>query len=357
VGQVLGMTADHGASDLEKTLQQLAARGPGIALEPAPEPTGEALKPGERQPRLERIERFQGVPLERWWVASYSALQHEAGRQTPPDSARDEDYLEEAPSAQAPLRKPPEQRSVHDFLRGPMAGTFLHGLLEVLADEGFDASLDDDSAFAEALHQRLTVRRWEDWYPLLQHWMTELVRTPLPLHGTEAALKDLGPNQYRPELEFLFPAHRVSAGELDRVIRRHVLPGQERPALQNEQLNGMLKGFIDLVFEQNGRYYVMDYKSNHLGVDDSAYTQAAMRETVLEKRYDVQYSLYLLALHRLLQSRLGDQYDYDSHIGGCAYYFLRGIGAESRGLHFERPPKELMEELDQLFRGDATHAA
>lgn len=357
VGQVLGMTADHGASDLEKALRALAGSEPGIALEPAPEPTGEVLKHGEGEPKLERIETFKGIPLERWWVASYSALQHEAGRQTPPDSPRDEDYLEEAPATEAPLRKPPEQRSVHDFVRGPMAGTFLHGLLEVLADEGFDAPLDDNSAFAEALHQRLTVRRWEDWYPLLQQWMTELIRTPLPLHGTEAALSDLRPNQYRPELEFLFPAHRVSAGELDRVIRRHVLPGRDRPSLRDEQLNGMLKGFIDLVFEYDSRYYVMDYKSNHLGTDNSAYTEAAMRETVLEKRYDVQYSLYLLALHRLLQSRLGDAYDYDTHIGGCAYYFLRGIGADSRGLYFERPPKELMEELDLLFRGDANHAA
>lgn len=357
VGRVLGMTADHGAADLENALTGLTAHAPGMALEAAPEPTDEELRPGGSQPDLGRIATFTGVALERWWVASYSALQHETGRQTPPDSPRDEDYLEEAPADTPPLRKPPEQRSVHDFVRGPMAGTFLHGLLEVLADEGFACSLDDNSAFAQALHQRLTVRRWEDWYALLQTWMRDLVQTPLPLHETEAALGDLGAHQYRPELEFLFPAHKVSAGELDRIIRQHVLPGENRPALQNEELNGMLKGFIDLVFEYDGRYYVMDYKSNHLGADNNAYTVAAMRATVLEKRYDVQYSLYLLALHRLLQSRLGEAYDYDTHIGGCAYYFLRGIGADSRGLHFDRPPRDLIEELDQLFRGDANHAA
>ncbi len=357
VGQVLGMKADHGATDLENTLTRVVANAPGMTLDAAPEPTGEELQPRGSQPDIGRIETVTGVPLERWWVASYSALQHESGRQTPPDSARDEDYLEEEPAAQAPLRKPPEQRSVHDFVRGPMAGTFLHGLLEIIADEGFDCSLDDNSAFAEALHQRLTVRRWEEWYSLLQQWMTDLVRTSLPLHETEAALSDLGASQYRRELEFLLPAHKVSAGELDQVIRRHVLPGLDRPALRNEQLNGMLKGFIDLVFEYDGRYYVMDYKSNHLGADNSAYTDTAMRETVLEKRYDVQYSLYLLALHRLLQSRLGEQYDYDTHIGGCGYYFLRGLRADSRGLHFDRPPKQLMAELDQLFRGGANDAA
>jgi hypothetical protein len=75
-------------------------------------------------------------------------------------------------------------------------------------------------------------------------------------------------------------------------------------------LNGMFKGFIDLTFEHDGRYYVADYKSNWLGPDDSAYTQDAMEQSILEHRYDLQYVLYLLALHRQLKARLPD-YDYD----------------------------------------------
>jgi exodeoxyribonuclease V beta subunit len=115
-------------------------------------------------------------------------------------------------------------------------------------------------------------------------------------------------------------------------------------------LNGMFKGFIDLTFEHAGRYYVADYKSNWLGADDSAYTEQAMEQSMLDHRYDLQYVLYLLALHRQLKVRLSD-YDYDRHMGGALYLFLRGIRAPSQGAYFTRPPRELIERLDRLFQG------
>ena len=118
--------------------------------------------------------------------------------------------------------------------------------------------------------------------------------------------------------------------------------------LQPGQLNGMLKGFIDLVFAHHGRYYVADYKSNWLGPDDAAYTAEAMRAAILHSRYELQYALYLLAVHRLLKLRLAD-YDYDRHVGGAVYLFLRGSRSPGQGVHHERPPRALIEALDALF--------
>jgi exodeoxyribonuclease V beta subunit len=149
-------------------------------------------------------------------------------------------------------------------------------------------------------------------------------------------------------MEFWFAAHRVDSQRLDQLVSTHTLGGAPRPALLPERLNGMLKGFIDLVVEHEGRYYVVDWKSNYLGRDDEAYTAEAMREAVLDKRYDLQYCLYLLALHRLLSSRLPD-YDIDRHLGGAVYVFLRGTEAASHGVHAERVPRELIEALDALF--------
>jgi exodeoxyribonuclease V beta subunit len=149
-------------------------------------------------------------------------------------------------------------------------------------------------------------------------------------------------------MEFWLAAHRVDARALDRLVSAHTLGGAPRPALQPTTLNGMLKGFMDLVFEHQGRYYVADYKSNWLGPDAAAYTAQAMRESMLDARYELQYVLYLFALHRLLKSRLPD-YDYDRHVGGAVYWFLRGIDAPSQGLHVERPPRVLIESLDACF--------
>jgi exodeoxyribonuclease V beta subunit len=71
---------------------------------------------------------------------------------------------------------------------------------------------------------------------------------------------------------------------------------------------------------------------------------------VLHKRYEVQYVLYTLALHRLLKVRLPD-YDYAQHMGGAVYLFMRGINQPGAGVHFQRPPQALIETLDSLFAG------
>jgi exodeoxyribonuclease V beta subunit len=151
-------------------------------------------------------------------------------------------------------------------------------------------------------------------------------------------------------MEFWIAAQGVDASALDALVTRHTLGAQARPPLAPQQLNGMLKGFIDLVFEHEGRYYVADYKSNWLGPNDAAYTAHAMREEVLRHRYELQYALYLFALHRLLRARLPG-YDYDRHVGGAVYVFLRGASSPGRGLHLERPPRALVEAMDRLFAG------
>jgi exodeoxyribonuclease V beta subunit len=120
--------------------------------------------------------------------------------------------------------------------------------------------------------------------------------------------------------------------------------GSPRPALQPRVMQGMLTGSMDLVLQHDGRYWVVDYKSNKL----PSYDSASLQEAVLSKRYDVQYVLYTLALHRLLKVRLPG-YDYAQHMGGAVYMFLRGINAAGAGVHLHRPPQDLIEDLDALF--------
>jgi len=136
----------------------------------------------------------------------------------------------------------------------------------------------------------------------------------------------------------------VPATVLDRHIQAHVFEGTPRPALQARVMQGMLTGSLDLVLQHDGRYWVVDYKSNKL----PSYDPATLQDAVLHKRYDVQYVLYTLALHRLLKVRLPN-YDYAQHMGGAVYVFLRGINAQGAGVHLHRPPQALIEALDDLF--------
>ena len=89
------------------------------------------------------------------------------------------------------------------------------------------------------------------------------------------------------------------------VPRPHAARRRPRPALPERELRGMLMGFADLVFEHGGRYWVLDYKSNHLGTSDADYAEDALERAMAAHRYDVQAALYLVALHRLLEVAAG----------------------------------------------------
>lgn len=298
---------------------------------------------------------------EHWWIASYSALQL---GETPAPASRFDDAAPDSPAAQkavdderetlaVPLPAS-EAPSLHRFPRGPNPGTFLHGLLELAAREGFAALAAEPQRLREEIARRCQRRGLTAWIEPLGDWLVDLVRRPLDLgDGAAVALAQLA--SYQPELEFWFAARKVDVRRLDALVQRHVLPGVARPALSRDTLNGMFKGFVDLAFEHAGRYYVVDYKSNWLGEGDAAYTAEAMAAAVAAQRYDLQYVLYLLALHRQLQLRLPD-YDYDRHVGGALYLFLRGSRAAGQGIHRARPPRALIEALDALFKGETVEA-
>jgi len=299
---------------------------------------------------------FMLPPRTPWWIASYSALAHTDDRsmRPAPETAGQATLAENTldVDASALAATGPIARDIHAFPRGAAPGTFLHDLLEACADEGFAAAAVPSVQIQDVIARRSQKRGWQAWIKPLTHWLPSLLHTPLALpDGTSIALAELADHRrYRAELEFWFEAHDVGSDALDRLVTRHTLDGDRRPPLSAQVVNGMLKGFIDLVFEHEGRWYVADYKSNWLGPDRSAYTADAMRTSVLQARYDLQYAIYTLALHRQLRARLPD-YDYDRHMGGVLYLFLRGIDADGHGVHRERLPRPLIEALDALFAG------
>lgn len=356
VGYLLGGGNALSVEDVTARLRELQADTDDIVLEAAPEVEAQVFvgTPGSdlgaaREPRR-RV-------AEKWWIASYSALATLAGddgdEPLAPIPAADEptsageDLLREG-SLEEPRETDavPAPFSLHAFPRGANPGSFLHGLLEWAADEGFGNC--DPQRLRDQLARRCQVRGWEAWIEPLHGWLLQLLQTGFRLPDA-APVSLAGLAVYQKEMEFWFATRQVDSQRLDRIVTRHTLGGVARPALQANQLNGMLKGFIDLVFEHEGRYYVADYKSNWLGADAAAYSEPALREALLEHRYDLQYALYLFALHRLLQARLPD-YDYERHVGGALYLFLRGSQSATQGKYLERPPKALMDELDRLFR-------
>jgi exodeoxyribonuclease V beta subunit len=346
------------SAGLKIWLRDLTHDAPSLHVEPLPVPTTETFVAPRNEATLIKPRIPRRSAKENWWIASYSALRigdtiTDSGDQSPDSPQAQKLFDDERLDPDAPREVLVSGGDIHRFPRGPNPGTFLHGLLEWAGGEGFSLAANDPKALESAVARRCNRRGWEGWIVTLTDWLQHLLTLPLRLgEGDQpVALCELDqPNQYRVEMEFWFASNKVDVAQMDALVRRYTHNGAPRAAAETTSLNGMFKGFIDLTFEHQGRYYVADYKSNGLGVDDDAYTEAAMENAILDNRYDLQYVLYLLALHRQLKARLPD-YDYDLHMGGAVYLFVRGSRSASQGAWFTRPPRELIESLDLMFQG------
>ena len=281
-----------------------------------------------------------------WWIASYSALRYGAAEAT--EDANASNVVEALYEDRSTLEQLPQPRTIHAFPRGAKPGTYLHNLLEDAATEGFAKLAGDPQALCAFAQERSQLAPWDAQQQVLIDWLVSYLQTPFQLAEDTPALRLCDLQQYQAEPEFWFPANAVDTRELDDLVCAAIAPGQARPILLPNTLQGMLKGFIDLVFEWQGKYYVADYKSNYLGADANAYSAEKMQDKILDSRYDLQFVIYTLALHKLLQQRLPD-YDYDTHVGGALYLFLRGAEADTAGGYFNRPPRKLIETLAPLF--------
>ncbi|MBU5387173.1 exodeoxyribonuclease V subunit beta [Citrobacter cronae] len=282
---------------------------------------------------------LQRTPGDGWRVTSYSGLQqrgHGIAQDLIPRLDVDAAGVGEviAESGLTP----------HQFPRGASPGTFLHSLFEDL-----DFTQPVDPHWVE---EKLALGGYDaHWTPVLTAWLDVILQAPL--NETGVSLSQLSAREKQVEMEFYLPISQpLMASRLDALIRKYDPLSAGCSALDFMQVRGMLKGFIDLVFRHQGRYYLLDYKSNWLGEDSAAYTQQAMASAMQAHRYDLQYQLYTLALHRYLRHRIAD-YDYERHFGGVIYLFLRGVDGEDpqQGIYATRPDGELIALMDEMFTG------
>lgn len=248
-----------------------------------------------------------------------------------------------APVASGLPGRPEAEMSVFTFPRGPEAGNCLHGLLEIIdfaAVPGEEATgLIPDRLRTAGIDGR--------WAPLVGTWLEHILSTRL-LERSDLRLQQLSPQDRLAETGFYFPLPRLQASAFNAALAEY---GIEPVDVAAGLLNGLMTGYIDLVFRAGGQYYIADYKSNHLGSDYHAYRREFLEEAMRAHRYDLQYLIYTVALHRYLGRRL-PAYDYAEHFGGVFYLFLRGMHPDlgpDCGVWHDRPERGLVERLDRCF--------
>ncbi|PSV42692.1 exodeoxyribonuclease V subunit beta [Photobacterium sp. GB-36] len=356
MGYLIQNGEECGVAALELALAKLSEAQPTITIaEPPVLPVDKWAGQNEQTEALNRRE-FERQIERNWWMTSYSNLVKQ-GHQAHHDSSLDlpgfdiDSVQKETPeNSETEVELEPEY-SIYTFPRGARPGTFLHTVFEEIE---FTRPVDSPETVAK-LTELLQLEHYElAWLPVLQQLINDVLHCPLD--GEQLRLAEKTPQQRLTEMEFLLPIEMLQSPLLNKVIAKHDSISAKAGELGFSTVSGMLKGFIDLVFEHQGKYYVLDWKSNYLGDDPQVYRGEQLVEAMRDHRYDLQYQIYALALQRFLRSRIPN-YDYETHFGGVYYLFLRGIQAGSdSGIFHAKPSQALLEELDLLIDGALPHA-
>ncbi|MEE1674551.1 exodeoxyribonuclease V subunit beta [Agarivorans aestuarii] len=366
LGYLLQKNQPQPAGALVAILDNLSQR-PCISWQNVSEQTLTPYSPVSEAEQSFAARSFTAQLNRNWWLTSYSALSRHQGHSAGFDASSDMAWLDEAEglSAEASQVEQEQALTIFDFPRGAEAGTFLHLLFE---EVDFQADL---ATIPQAIAPLLQASSYNQlgpqgellWLAPLTEMFQQVCATPLDDAGSAEpySLSQLAPAQRLVEMEFFLPIADLQANQVNQLIRAFDPLSRQAKPLDFASVQGMLKGFIDLVYQHDGRYYVLDYKSNYLGAEVSEYQQQAMIKAMVEHRYDFQYQLYSLALHRWLGQRIPD-YDYEQHFGGVYYLFLRGMAGEEaelamqseqqNGVYFSRPEPQFIDYLDQLFAGE-----
>ena len=328
----------------------------------------ELLNPDDYAPA-----EFNGSIDRSWAITSYSNLMGRGIRKTRKYSLQTEqpghnDENDAAPDPVEQTQQPeklPYVMNQFTFPKGSKPGDFLHGMME---KRDFQYQLDEQRQKVDPLYESLeayierivkkgffadsrTLRHWRepDGIAALTGWFKNIVDTPLVIgDGSVVHLSDIPMQDRLAEAEFLF---RLGELRNDRVndfyqkyygkdlwlqaVKDYIDRNAEREGEDQlnsfafDRVNGFVTGKIDLIFLYQGKYYILDYKSNHLGDRPEDYSRLNMAMAVAEHRYDFQYSIYALALYRHLKARIPNL-DFSRVFGGVIYLFIRGCSAASK---------------------------
>ncbi|MEP7071260.1 MAG: UvrD-helicase domain-containing protein [Verrucomicrobiota bacterium] len=319
-----------GAKDTVAKLEEVFAKSAAVAVEEMPALANVAPPQIFTAPEQFSARKFSGEIDRSWGLYSFSGLAKASTTEPEtPDYDTTETPLETEPLLPA--------QGIHSFPGGTRAGTCLHKILE-------QVDFQNPGELPGIVAAQLEKFQLSEHRDLIARTMAQLLDTPL----AGFSLREIAGRL--PELEFTFPITGLTAPRLQEIFG-HGLPAKIG-TLQFQLANGFMKGFIDLFFEHEGKFYFADWKSNWLGPDDSFYRADNLAAAMTANFYWLQLSIYAVALHRFLQKRVRD-YSYEKNFGGAFYVFLRGLESETRGILAWRPPLNFIEALDGLFYGKA----
>jgi len=341
-------------SEILSDLKKLEARSRGcIQVVPLPRPSDLRHRSSAEGSSKLSSRKFAGKIDHNWKISSYSSLL----------SARPMDIdfpdYDSVSQITGPFSKSLSDFShpiarhnfddINAFPKGARAGIFFHDIYEHI---DFKNAVEDH--IRQVVIQKLREYGFDHrWRQTVCSTIRKTITTPLLSHQEGFALSAISSADRINEMEFHFPLKKVSPEVLQNIFQGNDALGvPDSYADQLEKLvfspaTGFMKGYMDMVFQHKGKFYLVDWKSNHLGSRSEHYTREALQNTMVENFYILQYHLYTLALYQYLRLR-NPHFNYESGFGGIFYIFIRGVESirkTTRGIYADRPSSDLVNAL------------
>jgi len=242
-----------------------------------------------------------------------------------------------------------EPSGIFSFPRGIRAGTCLHDIFERL-----DFVQKDTTIIKQLIANKLIEYGFElTWQETVYNMIQKVLSVPLEPERNDFTLSRIPSQDRINELEFYFPLKSISTKKLNHIFAKYAGPelSAEFPErierLDFKPVRGFMRGFIDMVFQFQGQFYLVDWKSNLLGSKLEDYDQKGLAAAMKDEFYIIQCHIYIIALNQYLRLRLPG-YTYETHFGGAYYIFLRGVDPDKGtgfGIYRKRPSEKFINRL------------
>jgi exodeoxyribonuclease V beta subunit len=336
--------AVKGAQIREEVERSLGSE-PAIEIADLPDSTGQSYESARGKAVELRPRGFDRSIARTSGITSFTGLIR--GHDIAPESP-DYDTVETPQGDETEAEVVAPLTGIFAFPHGTRPGTCLHQIFQELDF----CNLDNMPNIVSRNLRAFSIGNFDD---VVCEMIRKTVSVPLEIFRPDFTLSRIAAAARLQEMEFYFPMSAVTPDKLAQAFTEHrehfdgAIPSTI-DRLQFRPMSGFMKGFIDLVFEFEDKFYLVDWKSNWLGPDLDAYASAAIETEMAQRFYTLQLSIYTVALHRFLRARQPG-YDYEKHFGGAYYLFLRGIepARPEFGVHRMKLRADFADKLSTLF--------
>lgn len=295
-------------------------------------------------------------------LSSYTALSHSVSHIENPLG---ETYITQQNLSDTDTNNNYNNNQEDEFPKGIKTGLFFHQILEQI---DFTKSIDDPVRKLienKLIKFGLSTDLIDKAIEIIENTLNkELLipssesNSPNSSKAETVSLRKINTDNLVKEMEFYFPISKVTSQQFNELFinNAHINNSltnkkytRENRPLNFGRLEGYMRGYIDLIFQDNNKFYLVDYKSTYL----ENYSQENLFADIQKHDYDLQYLIYTIALHRFLQLKVPN-YSYEEHFGGVFYLYLRGIESSTDstdGVYYDKPDIDFIQSLDGFLRG------